>query len=383
MNNLDNRITQRIDLGSVQTAGMYTYEILEYDTSDSTEIIFVGNYYNSGVRYYTFDITDIIRSRRYNYIKNVDDVDQNVNIVSHYAIRVTLDDDSTVTGTKIPVAHIYTYPNGTKSTTTSANTFFDISTSTKDEMSVLLQGYSRYSCGHALLPRYPLPDDAQAFDYDIDVPLGFVFESGTDVWQARIVFAFAGEDPSTDSICEYYFSHLSDITYTHLLFKNMSDFISSGQDVSGVTTDIIAYLYNYNKDNYTQIARLEACKSRYYLMWEDRYGSFQCQPFGDKGKFSESITNTETINYTDKRLKSNVVVQPKWTIHSNWIDEDMFPLYESLYVSPVLKLIDSKTMRTYDVIVNSEYVEKKFANEKSLLNITLEVEATQKQNIIY
>ena len=62
-------------------------------------------------------------------------------------------------------------------------------------------------------------------------------------------------------------------------------------------------------------------------MWQDRFGSFQCQPFNDKTKFTETITNAETISYTDKRYKNSAIVQPKWHIDSGWIPQDNFVFY--------------------------------------------------------
>ena len=44
---------------------------------------------------------------------------------------------------------------------------------------------------------------------------------------------------------------------------------------------------------------------------------------------------------------------------------------------------DTETETEYDVILNDNYVEKKYENSKSMLNIQLNLEATEKQNITY
>ena len=54
-------------------------------------------------------------------------------------------------------------------------------------------------------------------------------------------------------------------------------------------------------------------------------------------EYSEDITNEEILSYTGRRRKSNVVVQPKWKLNSGWLKEQLFPFYESIYISPILK----------------------------------------------
>ena len=68
MNYLNERITQQIDLGSLQEKGMYKYEVQISDFIEHSgwTTVFVGNYYNNAERYHTFDITDLCRSRKRN-----------------------------------------------------------------------------------------------------------------------------------------------------------------------------------------------------------------------------------------------------------------------------------------------------------------------------
>lgn len=132
MNYLNDRITQRIDLGAVPAKGMYKYEVQVYHLG--WDSVFVGNYYNNGLRYYTFDITDICRNRKSTLHKTESsNYDRDVNIVQQYRIIVTKDKDgNTITGTPFFVAHIYTYPNlqyGYDPGLSPDTVFFDINTS--------------------------------------------------------------------------------------------------------------------------------------------------------------------------------------------------------------------------------------------------------------
>jgi hypothetical protein len=77
------------------------------------------------------------------------------------------------------------------------------------------------------------------------------------------------------------------------------------------------------------------------------------------------------------------VVQPKWEISSGWIDEENYPYYESIFISPYLKLYDTEKNVTYLVtITDTSFTEKNWKNSKQLLNITLNLEAAKPQTIL-
>ena len=77
--------------------------------------------------------------------------------------------------------------------------------------------------------------------------------------------------------------------------------------------------------------------------------------------------------------------QPKWKLNSDWITEPQYKYYESLFVSPTVQLYDAENDKLYDVIVaDRSYTEKTFNNQgKQLFNLTVEVEQTTTQDILY
>jgi hypothetical protein len=77
-------------------------------------------------------------------------------------------------------------------------------------------------------------------------------------------------------------------------------------------------------------------------------------------------------------------VQPKWKLNTKWLNEDIYPMYESIFTSPYLLLYDTETDRSWNVILtDSEYKEKTFNTEKTLFNLEINVEANTKQNYIF
>lgn len=101
MKYLNERITQQINLGSIQPKGMYKYEVQVSNLSETGgwTTVFIGNYYNDGKNYHIFDITDLCRSRKKNVHSTFENhFDSDVFIVERYRIIVTKSDATTVTG---------------------------------------------------------------------------------------------------------------------------------------------------------------------------------------------------------------------------------------------------------------------------------------------
>lgn len=397
MKYLNERITQQIDLGAVQPKGMYKYEVQVTDRLEQSgwSTVFVGNYYNNAERYHTFDITDLCRSRKRNIHTTFGkSIDSDVSTIEQYRILVTKSDNTTVTGSTITVAHVYPYPNVQKSKLLMqpSNAFFDITTANNSDVSLLLQGNNRYRSGLDnlyLCPKYPLVSDEQDLDNHYTMVFGTTIEFGSSLQEVTFFSVEAGADyTNTDEwYGSYSLERLGDEGYSHTFFRSYGYFLNTNEKLGvPLNTDYWVYMTWKNSNNvsqYRRIAIIEACKSRYYLLWQDRYGSYQSQPFKGKMEYSENITNSEYVSYTGERHKYNVQVQPKWKINSGWITEDLYPFYESIYVSPILKLYDTETETEYDVILNDNYVEKKYENSKSMLNLQLNLEATKKQNITY
>lgn len=137
--------------------------------------------------------------------------------------------------------------------------------------------------------------------------------------------------------------------------------------------------------NIIEVAKVDSCPARYYLQWRDRYGSMQMQPFNPTIQYKQDFSRLETKNYRETRKLSNLSIQPKWTLNTGFLSDYKYPYYESLLVSPWIKLYDTQEDSIYDVIIkNTDYTEKTYLNQDAnLFNLEIEVEQTDKQNILY
>ena len=137
-------------------------------------------------------------------------------------------------------------------------------------------------------------------------------------------------------------------------------------------------------DQYTVVGKLDEC-SRYFLKWQDRYGMPQMQPFSGTEIYSESITTNQIINYRREKRPGSIEATSKWSLNSKWLNQKLYPYYESIFVSPYLQLYDAKEDHSYDVnVVTQEYTEKTFNNQnRQLFNLQLEVELNKTQQFVY
>lgn len=132
------------------------------------------------------------------------------------------------------------------------------------------------------------------------------------------------------------------------------------------------------------IAVLDSCYSRYYLAWMDRFGDIMSQQFDGKIEYTEDFERNEVKDYKLRRRIIHNELQPKWRLNTKWLNEDIYPMYESIFTSPYLLLYDTETDRSWNVILtDSEYKEKTFNTEKTLFNLEINVEANTKQNYIF
>lgn len=137
-------------------------------------------------------------------------------------------------------------------------------------------------------------------------------------------------------------------------------------------------------DKPINIAEFDKCPAKYYLQWIDRFGGVQCQPFD--GKNINSINyDTKTINnrYDEKRpvYLNNTY---NFEINTKWLNEKDYALYESIFVSPILKLYDTELDKSYRVIITDKtFTEKTFNNQKKLFGLTLKLQINTTENIIY
>ena len=396
---LDERIkfTVTVDnsISLLPDRGVYRYAIMAADFYSSHEEheVFVGNFYYNHTFQVTLDVTDIIRNCVGNY-KTIRDYLHNPYImngeaysdgrIKEYWIRLTMQRNGTTftrESTHKMVANVYRYPNGTGSAATTGTVTFPNYNNLPNSYNPLMQGY-RYVIGqpwnrYEFIPRYPL-DSTSNYAYSV------TFGHGAHVSSIPIYMSDNIGDWDRETNFEIgQPGELYATNFTSALAELFEDYFYQVEHHDLEESDVdLYYTPNLSSDN-VLIAKFEACHPRYYLQWMDRFGSIQSQPFRENITYSEDFETEEVISYDDIRRTSTIIVQPKWKLHSGWIPDKHYMYYESIFTSPFLILYDSETYNNFIVTVKGNYIEKNYKNQKSLVDLELNLEAATTQNFIY
>lgn len=388
MEYLNDRIIRSVQVPSPKPdAGIYTYVVREYDDfAIEFYNIFVGNlYYNGTDTVKNIDVTDIVKNRK-NIITNevVANASNyfNQKLIKDIQVGIQWTPLTTTYSQSIGVAMVYPYVNLGELTNPSDVVFNGYTNTT--HFTIANQSYRGSVHRIELTPHYPLVNtdkynylqtlyigkDLQELwlYYVTDDGKGGIYESEQILYQQQYDMTTLNfKKPLGDFIKGDYASYASAVT---AIRNSDVSVYQRGGDV-GVAT------------NQIKVAIIDNCPARYYLQWQDRLGGFQSQPLKDNVTYSETFSNEQVQSYTNAKRNSTVGVQPKWKLHTGWIEERIFPLYESMFVSPYLVLYDSLYDKAYDVMITGDWTEKTFKNQKKLLDITINLEANTKQNIIY
>lgn len=127
---------------------------------------------------------------------------------------------------------------------------------------------------------------------------------------------------------------------------------------------------------------LDECPRDFYLHWIDRYGGVQCQPLRQNYKQTQNYTRESAhnlINETHDYLNS---VQTTYTFNTDWINRQEMSVWESIMVSPMVCLIDTRANKSRRVLVTDKsFSHKTFDNTHTLFNMTFNVKLAKTQPI--
>lgn len=133
-----------------------------------------------------------------------------------------------------------------------------------------------------------------------------------------------------------------------------------------------------------KIADIDECPAKYYLQWIDRYKGVQCQPFSGKNAYEINYGVTNILSRYNEKSPTAYNNTYQFEINTGWLTDDVYPLYESIFVSPQLKLYDTENDICHNVIVvDKNFKEKTRKNQGKLYNFTLKLEINTDETILY
>lgn len=136
--------------------------------------------------------------------------------------------------------------------------------------------------------------------------------------------------------------------------------------------------------SYKKVANVDLCPADYYLIWYDRTGAYQCQPFSKKATKTEKFTHNNLVNVIEETRPYEKLVENSWTLNSDWVNDEEYKAFESIFTSPYHYLYDSKLNTGWWVnCSDKQWVQKTHKNQKRLFNLTVNVTANKQERLVY
>lgn len=384
----DNDVITTITLDSpIPESKTYPFTVkLTADMQTWTEVVFYGNkFINAGVTKVKLNITPFIQMLTYK--PTYDDLYNMVGntAIDNYVIKtvqINLYNDYAapeyLLGTQyVTAVDIQRYPNVHDRLEVMIGD--DVVTQNHNVIQTLIQGN-----GHVFTPGKITPKDSgdPTGENMLLTPV-FPMEPYGRVMIGDIFVGFQCANITDDVYVTY--KYQGDDEHSQLIDNIQGTPVHSGylrlRTINDPDLPVDSVYFEINGDQ-TKIADIDfAPCSRYYLMWQDRYSGFQCQPFEKGSTYKEQFKYNEIQKANLTRVKTQTDVQPSWEINSGWIDTNVYSIYESIFISRSLVLIDTVDYINYNVIVkDTSYTEKTFRNQnRKMFNLKLNLELAKKQ----
>lgn len=353
------------------------------DGEELTEILhdytFYGTYFVKQAGKIEVDVTDLVKNIPFTTNNRFDEGGNgytvNTDRVLFVTLRIVLTSGANY-GVGKTVYNYMQYPNYSK--VVNLPSVFENVVETVDwnEDKYFLIGYGFND--RRLMPRIPYlgRDDLGEYATNFPVWLHFFTDLG---------FIFNKQSLSIKSSNSTVYYNLLDKTVMDgMWIGDSSLFVKyDGLSTKDYSYDVLAVHSNHTSATYPYF-KIEVCPADYYLIWMDRLGGMMSQPFNAKySTYSEDLDKMYITNYFGERNLTDVDITPKWRLNSEWIPEELFPAYESLYVSPFIYLYDTRNRQRHNVIINGNFTEKKYSKGNKVIQLNIDVEEANKQQILY
>lgn len=214
-------------------------------------------------------------------------------------------------------------------------------------------------------------DYSGEFD-DFDIDLG--------VYNGKDLDTFMGYGTATNDIAT---DKTATVTFHRKVGIRWYTFGQAGDTLAIRYTGVSQY--GDNNTVYCDVAKIDECPAKYYLMWFDRLGGIQMQPFRKGHKETSDYDKVYARTKYDEEHAIRIKTNDKYEINTEWLDEDQLINYEPIFVSPYLALYNNDTKTLIPVALDDKTFEyKTFKNQgRRLFNLKLNLHTATPENIIY
>ena len=135
--------------------------------------------------------------------------------------------------------------------------------------------------------------------------------------------------------------------------------------------------------NGNMVATVDACPATYYLIWQDRTGVYQCQPFNGTMNFTESSTTSSYIDVYETTRPYVKEMQYSWSLNTGLQNEKNYRTYESVISSPYCYIFNTKKDAGCWCQCTGQYTETDVVRGKKMKNLNITVASIDKNKLQY
>lgn len=133
-----------------------------------------------------------------------------------------------------------------------------------------------------------------------------------------------------------------------------------------------------------RVCNIDDCSADYYVMWINRYGTWQSQPLHSKWEMKEKVTTNSITTVYDETIPCSKMSEYSWQLNTDWLTYDEHDEFESLLTSKYVFLYNTKnSIGEYVTVTDSNWTFKNGVNTKKPFNLTLNLTKSIKQNIVF
>lgn len=125
----------------------------------------------------------------------------------------------------------------------------------------------------------------------------------------------------------------------------------------------------------------DSCNSDYYLVWVQRDGALNCQPFTNTSKFSKTFNNKNAVDVRNAEWKISATETGVWKLKSRTLTENEYKDMGQMFESPYILLLEMETGKMWYVNITSKNYEEKKRTRTDRKPIFMEVEVTSSNKV--
>jgi hypothetical protein len=125
----------------------------------------------------------------------------------------------------------------------------------------------------------------------------------------------------------------------------------------------------------------DSCNTDCYLVWVQRDGALNCQPFTKSSKFSKTFNNKTAVDVRNAEWKISSTETGVWKLKSRTLTEDEYKDMGQMFESPYILLLEMQTGKMWYVNITSKNYEEKKRTRTDRKPIFMEVEVTSCDHI--